>query len=61
MRNSLKQRISKIDRSETGKEDEESAMVGVIVSLIIDEFHPERIQAEKEQSMPGTEWAARTN
>ena len=38
MRNSLKQRISKIDRSETGKENEESAMVGVIVSLVIDEF-----------------------
>jgi hypothetical protein len=38
MRNSLKQRISKIDRSETGKENEESAMVGAIVSLVIDEF-----------------------
>jgi len=38
MRNSLKQRISKIDRSETGKNNEESAMVGVIVSLVIDEF-----------------------
>ena len=24
-------------------------------------IHPERIQAEKEQLMPGTKWAARTN
>ena len=38
MRDSFEQRISKIDRSEAGKEDEESAMVGVIVSLVIDEF-----------------------
>jgi len=38
MRDSLKQRISEIDRSETGKKNEESAMVGEIVSLVIDEF-----------------------
>jgi hypothetical protein len=61
MRNSLKQRISKIDRSETGKENEESAMVGVIVSLVIDEFTQSGFRWKKEQSMPGIKWAARTN
>jgi len=35
MRNSLKQRIGKIDCSETGKESEKSAMGGEIVSLLI--------------------------
>ena len=47
MRDSFKQRISKIDRSETGKEDEESAMVGVIVSLVIDKLIQSRFRRKK--------------
>ena len=57
MRNALEHRVKDIDRRKHGKEDEECAMVSVVVCFVIDELVDRAFAGKKEATPDTRSWA----